>query len=185
MSTECGEPCRPSSVSLWRRTNFHPWGHLKMLNWMNGRRQGYIKTVKCLFLRKKKKSEGEGFKMIVVTLPPARERSQPYKLNPALRVLGSGTTYCLPLRHFQESGHNMLLVNCGSSTSEQRNKAHHGHYPMSKAPHYQGEARLRPPLDHLEEMEEERRGGAAWRQSRTRLELESVWEFTSTSSYRK
>lgn len=39
-----------------------------MLNWMNGRRQGYIKTVKCLFLRKKKKSEEEGFKMIVVTL---------------------------------------------------------------------------------------------------------------------
>lgn len=99
--------------------------------------------------------------MIVVTLSSACEQSQRYTLNPALRVLGSGTTYCSPLRHFQESGHGMLLVNCGSSTLEQRNKAHHGHHPMSKASHYQGEARLRAPLDHLEEMDEERRGGAA------------------------
>lgn len=93
-----------------------------MLNWMNGRRQGYIKTVKCLFLRKKKKGEEEGFKMIVVTLPSASEQSQCYKLNPALRALVSGTIYCSLVRHFQESVHNMLLTNCGSSTQSRETR---------------------------------------------------------------
>lgn len=90
-----------------------------MLDWMNGRRQGYIKTVKCLFLRKKKKREEEGFKMIVVTLPFASEQSQRYKLDPALRVLVSGAACCSLWCHFQESGHSMRLTNRGSSTFEQ------------------------------------------------------------------
>lgn len=55
--------------------------------------------------------------MIVVTLPFASEQSQGYKLHPALRVLVSGMTCCS--LHFQESGHNMLLTNRGSSTLEQ------------------------------------------------------------------
>lgn len=54
--------------------------------------------------------------MIVVTLPFASEQSQCYKLHPTLRVLGSGTTCCSLWCHFQESGHNILLTNSGSST---------------------------------------------------------------------
>lgn len=90
-----------------------------MLDWMNGRRQGYIKTVKCLFLRKKKCEEEEGFKMIVVTLPFASEQSQRYKLDPALRVLVSGVACCSLWCHFQESGHRARLTSRGSSTFEQ------------------------------------------------------------------
>lgn len=124
--------------------------------------------------------------MTVVTLPFASEQSQCYKLNPALSVLVSGTTCGSLLCHFQEPGHSILLINCGSSTFEQRNEAHHSHHPISKDPHYQWEARLRPSLDHVEEMDkEERRGGEAWLQSRTRLELKSVTEFITISSYRK
>lgn len=52
-------------------------------------------------------------------------KSQSYKLDPALRVLVSGTTYCSLTRsflcHFRESGHSMLSINCGSSAFEQRN----------------------------------------------------------------
>lgn len=63
---------------------------------MNGRRQGYIKTAKCLFLRKKKVRR-EGLKMIVVTwsrFHSPLSKSQCYKLNPALSIPARGTTYC-------------------------------------------------------------------------------------------
>lgn len=70
--------------------------------------------------------------MVVVTCSHFHLRlskSQSYKLDPALRVLVSGTTYCSLthslarsfLCHFRESGHSMLSINCGSSAFEQRN----------------------------------------------------------------
>lgn len=76
--------------------------------------------------------------MIVVTLPSASEQSQCYKLNPALRALVSGTTYCslvrlpLPGVSSQHAFNQLWLF-----YTEQRNKAHHGHHPISKDPHYQ------------------------------------------------
>lgn len=70
------------------------------------------------FLRKK--SEEGGLKMIVVTWSHFHlhlSKSQCYKLNPALRVLVSGTTYCslVPLSlPGVRLGYNRLSINCGS-----------------------------------------------------------------------